>query len=251
MQPDRDRLYAQPLEQVTDFVFDAKVAEVFPDMINRSVPGYATIVRMIGLLAASHVGEGGRCYDLGCSLGASALAMARGIEAPGCRIVAVDNSPAMLARARTELNKADPSTRLRTGLATPIDLVCADIRDVRIRRASLVVLNFTLQFIPPAGRAALLQEIHDNLLPGGILVLSEKIAFEDAGFQTLFAEMHHQFKKDQGYSDLEVSQKRQALERVLLPETLACHRERLERVGFQRQALWFQCFNFMSLLAVR
>ena len=122
---------------------------------------------------------------------------------------------------------------------------------MRIRRASLVVLNFTLQFIPPAEREALLQQIQDNLLPGGILVLSEKIAFEDGGFQTLFSDMHHQFKKDQGYSDLEVSQKRQALERVLLPETLACHRERLERVGFRRQAVWFQCFNFISLLAVR
>jgi len=243
IQSDRDRLYAEPLEQVTDFVFDAKVAEVFPDMINRSVPGYGTIVRMIGLLAGRHVGTGGRCYDLGCSLGASALAMARGIEAPGCRILAVDNSPAMLARARGELIKAGP--------ATPIDLICADIRDVRVRRASMVVLNFTLQFIPPGERDELLREIHDNLLPGGILVLSEKIAFEDEGFQTLFSDMHHQFKRDQGYSDLEVSQKRQSLERVLLPETLACHRERLERVGFRRQAVWFQCFNFMSLLAVR
>lgn len=241
--PGTDHLYAQPLEQVADFVFDARVAAVFPDMINRSVPGYATIVRMIGLLAGRHVGEGGRCYDLGCSLGASALAMARGIAAPGCRIVAVDNSLAMLARARTELDKAGP--------ATPIDLVCADIRHVRIRRADMVVLNFTLQFIPPAEREALLREIHDNLRPGGILVLSEKIAFEDAGFQGLFADLHHQFKRDQGYSELEVSQKRQALERVLLPESLACHRERLERVGFHRQAVWFQCFNFISLLAVR
>jgi tRNA (cmo5U34)-methyltransferase len=98
---------------------------------------------------------------------------------------------------------------------------------------------------------ALLQRIHTGLRPGGLLVLSEKIRFEDEGFHQLFTDLHHQFKLDQGYSALEVSQKRTALENVLIPENLAIHQQRLQRVGFQRSALWFQCFNFVSLLAVK
>lgn len=239
----KDRLYGEPHEVIADFVFDERVAEVFPDMIQRSVPGYATIINMIGTLAAQRVQTGSLCYDLGCSLGAAALAISQGVQGRDCRIFAVDNSPAMLQRARQYL--------LQTQATSNIQLVCADLLDIRIRSASMVVLNFTLQFIPLALRRSLLQSIHQAMLPGGILVLSEKIALPSDEAQRLFTEMHHSFKRTQGYSDLEISQKRTALERVLLPETLAAHRSRLHEVGFSTVEVWFQCFNFVSLLAIK
>ena len=240
----QDLIYAETMDTVGDFVFDDKVAHVFSDMINRSVPGYATIIRMIALLSSKHVPPHGICYDLGCSLGAAALAMSHALDSEsGGKVIAVDNSEAMIERAREQINQANADSY--------IDLECGDVRDVEIKDASMVVLNFTLQFIPLEQREALLRKIYKGLLPGGILVLSEKICFDDRGFNDLFIDMHHQYKRDQGYSDLEISQKRTALENVLLPETLNVHGERLNRVGFNRHSVWFQCFNFISLLAVK
>jgi len=239
----KDRIYAEPLEAIGDFRFDRQVARVFPDMIRRSVPGYATVINMTGVLAAEYAQPHSRCYDLGCSLGASSLALQRGITAPGCRIIAVDNSPEMLEQARQELPTGEPRT--------PIELVCADILELEIRAASLVVLNFTLQFIVPEHRLALLQAIHRGLRPGGILVVSEKIRFPDPEQELQQNRMHHAFKRANGYNDLEISQKRSALEHVLIPETLERHRQRLSEAGFRRADLWFQCFNFVSLIVYR
>jgi tRNA (cmo5U34)-methyltransferase len=241
--PAQDRLYANIHPQIADFVFDARVAAVFPDMIQRSVPGYSTIINMVGTLARQRVTAGSLCYDLGCSLGAAALAMQRGVGDCRCRIIAVDNSPAMLERSKGFIREGNQGA--------PIDLVCADIQDVRIADASMVVLNFTLQFVPIERRKGLLQAIHEGLQPGGILVLSEKIRLQTSRAQHLFSDMHHAFKMAQGYSELEISQKRTALDRVLIPETLEAHKKRLKQVGFTTVEVWFQCFNFISLLAIK
>jgi tRNA (cmo5U34)-methyltransferase len=239
----KDRLYAHDQAVVPDFVFDERVARVFPDMINRSVPGYATIINMIATLAAQWVRPGSCCYDLGCSLGAATMAIHSAIEAEDVRIIGVDNSRAMLRTARENLDQCHHGPA--------IELICADIRDVSIQRASMVVLNFTLQFLPAEERTAILKRIHDGMLPEGLLVLSEKIVVPNETAQRIFTEMHHGFKKAQGYSDLEISQKRSALEDVLIPESLACHIDRLKAVGFSTVEVWFQCFNFVSLLAIK
>lgn len=240
---EQDRLYAKIHSGIADFVFDERVAGVFPDMIQRSVPGYSAIINMIGTLAGQRVTPDSRCYDLGCSLGASALSIRQGADGQPCQIIAVDNSPVMLQRAQHYIDKSEGST--------PIDLVCADIQDIRIIDASMVVLNFTLQFVPVEQRLALLQSIYDGMLEQGILVLSEKIALPTREAEALFVDMHHAFKKAQGYSDLEISQKRTALDNVLIPETLSVHKQRLKRVGFKTIEVWFQCFNFISLLAIK
>jgi len=235
----RDRLFDRH-GPVGDFVFDAAVARVFPDMISRSVPGYAAIINMIELLTGMHAQPGTRLYDLGCSLGASSIAMARGLMHSDCRIIAVDNAPAMLERAR------EHSAELG---APEVEFRLADIRDVAIDSASVVVLNFTLQFLPREDRGVLLQRIREGLRPGGVLILSEKIAGDTPEADAALVAMHHAFKRQQGYSDLEISQKRSALEQVLLPETLGTHRQRLRDVGFTRAHTWFQCFNFVSIVA--
>lgn len=223
------------------FVFDEQVAAVFPDMVSRSVPGYAAIIGMIELLAQRYARPGTALIDLGCSLGAATAALARGAVGRGCRVVGVDNAPAMLAQAAVRM---DPSF-------SGIDWVCRDIRRVPLERASLVVLNFTLQFLPVRDRLPLLQRIRRALVPEGVLILSEKIAGDDAQTDRMLIEMHHAFKRANGYSELEISRKRAALENVLVPETLTSHRERLAAAGFSRADPWFQCFNFVSLVAAR
>ena len=240
----QDEIYASPLNEIIYFDFDEKVAEVFPDMIQRSVPGYGTMISTIGILAAKYAQPHSRCYDLGCSLGAVSLSMRQRINQPDCTIIAVDNSEAMVERG-LELLASDSSSRV------PVEMVCADIQDIVIEDASVVVLNFTLQFIPLDDRLALITRIYQGLKPGGVLILSEKIAFDDQVKQDFHTEAHHDFKRANGYSDLEISQKRTALDRVMIPESLTCHKQRLQEAGFPMSEVWFQCFNFASMVAIK
>ena len=243
MKKKKDSIYAEKQQSVTGFRFNSETAEVFEDMIERSVPGYRTTISMIGLLAERYSKADSFCYDLGCSLGAATLAMRKNIKQPGCSIIAVDNSEPMIEKCRIRI-EADTSQ-------VPIKLICADIQDVVIENASIVVLNFILQFIEPKKREAFLNKICSGMMPGGVLILSEKVSFDDKQEEALNIEMHHAFKKAHGYSDLEISQKRTALEKVLIPETLKTHLQRLEKAGFSTSTIWFQCFNFMSIAAIK
>ncbi len=243
----KDAIYSQPLDTITGFTFDENVVNVFPDMIQRSVPGYSTIIAMTGVLAERYAQPNTHCYDLGSSLGASTLAMRRQLQQRACKIIAVDNSAAMQKRCREILD----SDHQNSTSPAEVVLVESDICDVAITNASVVVLNFTLQFIPSAAREALLQSIYDGMCDGGILILSEKILFEDPHLQQLNTDLHHSFKRANGYSEMEVSQKRTALENVLIPETIAAHQHRLKRIGFNNVDVWFQCFNFASLVAIK
>jgi tRNA (cmo5U34)-methyltransferase len=155
----------------------------------------------------------------------------------------VDNSSAMLTLCR-EMIDTDTHN-------TPVTLTCADLQDVAIQNASVVVLNFTLQFIPLALRNEVISRIYRGLQPGGIMVLSEKVTFEYTHLDALNIELHHQFKRANGYSELEVARKRNALENVLLPETLRQHKQRIAAAGFGSCDVWFQCFNFASLVALK
>ena len=239
----RDNLFARPLGKVPKFVFDRSVVDVFPDMIQRSVPGYQTIINHTGELADRFVQQNSYCYDLGCSLGASTLAIRERIEGRNARIFAVDNSQAMLDKLATIL-QTQPSD-------TDTQLITNDICDIQITNASLVVLNFTLQFVPLARRLELIGSIYKGLNPNGCLIISEKLHFEPESLNTLLTELHHQFKRDQGYSDLEISQKRDAIDKVLMPESLSTHIQRLKDCGFKSASPWFQCYNFGSLIAIK
>ncbi len=237
-----DQVYAKP-RMIVDFAFDESVARVFPDMIRRSVPGYESVIALTGLLAEQYARPESHCYDLGCSLGAATLAMRSRIQQAGCRIIAVDNAEAMTRRCQQHVREA--------GEGIEVEVVCADIQDIVIQNASVVVLNFTLQFISPEARPALIQHIYNGMCPGGALLLSEKIVFADSAEQQRMEALHIAFKKANGYSDLEISQKRSALENVLIPDTLEQHQARLRAAGFNSVDLWFRCMNFVSLLAIK
>jgi len=238
-----DQIYSTPQERIGDFVFDDNVAKVFEDMISRSAPGYSTIVSHIGVMARHFVQPNTKIYDLGCSLGACSLVVNQMVEVPGCELVAVDNSEAMVSRCTENLEKA--------GHRFPITVSQADILDLDISNASLVILNFTLQFIDQELREALMKRIYDGLVDGGVLVLSEKLAFSQSHEQDLMTTLHHDFKRANGYSDLEIAQKRAAIENVLIPESNGEHICRLEKVGFSHVYSWFRCLNFASFLAVK
>lgn len=239
----KDTIFSSPIDNIGNFSFDEKVVEVFPDMIQRSVPGYSNIISAIGMLAERFVKPHTHIYDLGCSLGASTLSIRRHIHHEGCRIISVDNSKAMVERCRLHVNAYRSDT--------PVEVVEADIRHIDIENASMVVLNFTLQFLSPEDRQALLEKIYAGLRPGGILILSEKYVFTDSCTNDLLIDLHHDFKRANGYSELEISQKRSAIENVLIPDSIPQHRERLTSIGFSSVEVWFQCFNFGSMFAIK
>lgn len=239
----KDTLFAQPYEALGAFQFDESVVSVFPDMIQRSVPGYQTILTGISELTTQFVKPHTRIYDLGCSLGAVTLTIRRKLETTPCEIIAVDNSSAMIERAKTYLAAFHSDVK--------VDFQLDDIANIEIENASLVVLNFTLQFVAPDQREALIQKIYDGLNPGGVLILSEKVHFNDTSIQNAIEHLHLQFKRANGYSELEISQKRASLENVLISDTPEQNIERLKKVGFQHHAIWLQAYNFASFLAIK
>ena len=240
--PPQDNIFASPLSEIVDFVFDDKVVDVFPDMINRSVPGYGTIINLIGIIAEQYAKPNTRLYDLGCSLGAASLSMRHRLTKTGCEIVSVDNAEAMIERLDKILLRDNSKTTMKT--------LCADIQDVEISNASVAVMNFTLQFIPLDERKSIMTKIYNGLNEGGCLIISEKLAFTE-NENEIQIDLHHAFKKSNGYSDLEIAQKRSALENVLIPETKETHIQRLKETGFTQVFPIFQCFNFASFIAIK
>jgi len=238
----KDTVYAQPLSSIDAFRFDAAVADVFQDMIERSVPGYGLILQLIGSMAERFSQAESNVYDLGCSLGASTLQLRRHVPST-CHVIGIDTSSAMIKRCQANL--------ARDHSAPTYELKHDDLRAVTIENASMVILNFTLQFLPDHERPAVLKRIADGMRPGGVLLLAEKLHYESHVEQNLMNDLHHDFKRYQGYSDLEIAQKRAALEEVLVPNTRAEHIDRLATAGFAIQQQCVRCLNFEAFVAIR
>ncbi len=238
-----DNIFSIPQNKVEDFKFDKKVVSVFPDMIKRSVPGYDNVIIMSGLFAERFAQPGSNLYDLGCSLGATTLAMRSRVRTPGVKIIAVDNSADMIERCKKNIASDNNNV--------PVELILDDIRNIDFQNNSMTVLNYTLQFLPPDDREPLLKRVYDSMLPEAALLLSEKITFSEKQNSELFVDIYHSWKAYNGYSEMEIKQKRNALENVLVPDTVLQHTARLEKIGFKRCELWFQCFNFMSMVAFK
>ncbi len=226
-----------------EFRFDAKVAEVFDDMLSRSVPFYGEVQRIIANLAIEHYLEGTKIFDLGCSTGTTIINVCNAATGRKLDIVGVDSSEPVIAKAREKVAKAS--------LDANIELICKDIRDIEIRDASVVIMNYTLQFIEPESRKALIRQIYDGLSRGGILLISEKVLEEDEAMSDMFIDKYYDFKREMGYSDLEIAKKREALDRVLIPMTTNDEIKLLKEGGFNEVSIFFKWFNFASLVAVK
>jgi tRNA (cmo5U34)-methyltransferase len=239
----KDTLFKDRRDRVAPFAFTTEVAAVFDDMLVRSIPGYSELIRRQAQLSRRYLQPQSSLYDLGCSHGNLGMRLLENPPAIPFTIRAVDNAPAMLARYRSRLESRSQSER--------VDLICADLRDLKIRQASVVVINFTLQFLPLEARESLLHRIYSGLLPGGVLLFSEKTVHADRRLAELQIDFHHRFKAENGYSELEISQKREALENVLVPDTVETLAERLTRAGFRCWDMWQKWFNFTSWIVFK
>jgi tRNA (cmo5U34)-methyltransferase len=238
----RDDLFERQ-EEFGDFRFDQATATVFDDMVGRSVPFYHEIQRMTAELAADFAVEGTNLYDLGCSTGTTLLELDRKV-ASGVRFVGFDNSEEMLVKGREKL--------AASGLQRPYDLRQTDLHQgTGIENASVVIMLLTLQFIRPLYRGQLIRNIYHGLHDQGCLILVEKITLEDSMLNRLFIQHYYDMKRRNGYSDLEISRKRESLENVLIPYRSEENRTLLLSEGFHCCEEFFRWYNFAGLVAIK
>lgn len=239
----KDEIFKENMTTIADFTFGEKVASVFDDMLDRSVPFYREIQRMIAEMAVDFAAEGTNIYDLGCSTGTTLLNLGQNIHGK-VKFIGVDYSRDMLARCKQKLSAHHFSREH--------ELICADLNQgVNIENASVVVMVLTLQFIRPLNRDKLIDSILKGLNENGCLILVEKVLGEDSVFNRLFINYYYDFKKRNGYSKLEIAQKREALENVLIPYKLLENRELLLKEGFRYCDVFFKWYNFCGMVAVK
>ena len=239
----KDQIYAHKQDKVESFVFDDKVANVFGDMIQRSVPGYILLNQLLPVVAKQFLKKNSNIYDLGCSLGEASISLAKSIGLNDIKIVAIDNSKAMIDRLNVRLEKLS--------LNNIVEARCEDVLSVEIINSSFIVLNYTLQFIEPAKRENFLNNIYMGLRQGGALLLSEKITYDDVNEDMLMQQLHENYKRTNDYSDLEISQKREALDHVLIRDTHEKHVQRLQKIGFSKITIISKYLNFVTYLAIK
>ncbi len=235
----KDRIYADNAD-VTPFEFNETVASVFDDMISRSVPHYREVIAQQAGIAAKFYAPGTEVYDLGCSNGNFALALMQTMQQRQFSMTAVDSSAPMIDLFKKRISGFDSHSGIKP--------MMGDIRETAMKNASVVVSNLTLQFIPAADRDSLVARIYNALVPGGIFLLTEKTVNSDAGLCALQQEFYYKFKEDNGYSLLEINRKREALENVLVPETVEAHMERMRRAGFGAIEIYNKWFHFTSFI---
>lgn len=235
----RDNLFNKNNDLI-DFVFDKQVVSVFDDMVKRSVPGYLSMLEMLGLMVKIYAQDNTNFYDLGASTGAASLAIGINNTCQNNKIICVDNAVDMTLQCQNNLN----------GKIADFEVICANIEDICIEQASIVVLNLTLQFIKKQHRQQLIDKIYQGLNKGGALIVSEKIYFNNDKQQQINS-LHLNFKRANGYSELEIANKRQLLENVLIAENKSAHLQRFQDAGFRESNCYFQCLNFASFLAVK
>ena len=238
----KDTIFKSKLEKIKDFEFNAEVANVFDDMVSRSIPFYGEIHKIILDILSKSFEEGDRIYDLGCSTGNTLSSISRFLGERKSNLIGIDNSSSMLSVCEKKFKDQG---------ITNIDLINVDLENIEFQTSGSIIMNYTLQFINPLKRLELLQKIYRSLRLGGIFILSEKIKVENSEIDSLFIDLYYDFKRRNGYSELEISQKREALEKVLNPLTPTSQIELLKMAGFKKVEVLFRWYNFACYLGIK
>lgn len=242
-----DQIYSVPEERVAPFEFNQGVAHVFDDMAERSIPHYREVQRMIATLIRTYYRSGTRLYDLGCSTGTTLALGAQSLKDFGVEdfdLIGVDSSEAMCREAEEKIH----SLKLGHG---HIEIHQQDIMETPMENASVVVLNYTLQFIDPMKREKLIEKVYSSLVHNGVLLVSDKMLQSHTDISRNFVDNYYSFKRSNGYSELEISQKREALENVLIPYSIKEEETLFHRCGFEAVDLFFSWFNFSSFICLK
>ncbi len=239
----KDKVFRDKLETITPFEFNEGVATVFDDMVQRSIPFYQEIHQLILDLVVREYKFKGKIVDLGCSTGTTLSMLETVLKEKSDRVphfIGIDTSAPMLEQAQK-----------KCATVRKAEFIEIDMTEYDFEGTEIVILNYTLQFLKHSARIGLLKKIYDSMLPGGIILLSEKIQSPQAPMQEIITDLYYDFKRRNGYSELEISQKREALENVLVPVTPKEQLEMLEDAGFDYSEMLFRWYNFASYLGIK
>ena len=239
-----DNIFGRKLKKIKGFEFNQEVVDVFDDMVSRSVPFYHEIHFIIRDILEKSTFKKGRIYDLGCSTGTTITLMDQHLKKTGreAQFIGVDNSSPMLKRCDQKLKKNKVSN---------YELICSNIEDLKLNPSNIIIMNYTLQFIPTAKRLEILNNIYKSLKTNGVFILSEKIKSQNTTVNKLMTDLYYDFKKRNGYSELEISQKREALENVLVPLTPKNQIANLKKAGFKKCEVLFRWYNFACFIGIK
>ena len=235
----KDSLFKNEKKKINKFIFNDEVANVFDDMVNRSVPGYEFLVENIGVLAKKFYQPNTVIYDLGSSLCACSLSILEKLENDKVNIFAVDSSEAMINICKQNIRDKQ------------IKFIHSDILDINIDNSSIVILNLTLQFIPLEKRNNLLKKIFSQLNKGGVIIITEKIRLDKKSDDIFFKNFHDFFKQNNGYTKEEIDRKKIALSETMIIESEKIHENRFNDIGCLNFYKWFQCYNFVSWILIK
>jgi len=225
---------------IKQFEFDEEVASVFDDMLNRSVPFYKEMQRLSINFACNFLNENDKVYDLGCSTASTLIELSKHCK-HNLELIGIDNSTAMLNRA----------SKKAKAFGVDIELINSDLHDVDYTNAKLILSNYTLQFIRPLQREKLVKKVFDSLENEGIFIFSEKVISSNSKLNKQSIDEYYEFKKTQGYSEFEISQKREALENVLIPYTEEENKKMILDAGFSHCETIFKWVNFATFIAIK
>lgn len=238
-----DQFFANEMS-AKDFSFDEKVASVFDDMVSRSVPMYGETMSAALDLAANFVEQGSNIYDIGTATGTLLIELDKMLGKRDVNLIGIDNSEAMVKQAQEKINQKECNN--------PVELIVGDMEEnLSLNNASVVFMNYTLQFIRPLHRESVIRQIYESLNDNGCLILVEKVLGNDSLFNRLYIDLYYKYKHQVGYSDKEIKQKREALENVLIPYRIDENLELLKRCGFSSSDIFFKWYNFAGFVAVK
>ncbi|RXJ83422.1 carboxy-S-adenosyl-L-methionine synthase CmoA [Arcobacter sp. CECT 8985] len=233
-----DKVFEKSIKK--QFEFDEDVASVFDDMLNRSIPFYKQMQELTIKFALNYLNKDDYVYDLGCSTASTLIELGKQSNV-NLNLIGIDNSSAMLARAKKKCK----------AFGIDIDLKNEDLLSTSYKDAQLIISNYTLQFIRPLQREKLIKKIHDSLKEKGIFIFSEKVISNDKILNKQSIDIYYEFKKNQGYSEYEISQKREALENVLIPYTDEENKKMILDAGFTHFETIFKWVNFATYIAIK
>ena len=234
-----DKVFTKPIKK--QFEFDEEVAAVFDDMLERSVPFYKQSQKITEFFALKILKDNSVLYDLGSSTASLLINISHKLKCDAM-LIGLDNSEAMLDQAKKKC--------IALG-ANNIELYNADILEYNYKYADIFVSNYTLQFIRPLVREELVKKISNSLKKDGIFIFSEKVISHHPTLNKNLIECYHDFKKEQGYSEYEIMQKREALENVLVPYSEDENITMAKNCGFSHCEVVFRWANFATFIAIK
>ena len=222
------------------FTFNEDVANVFDDMLNRSIPFYRDNLKLNAKILSKYIKDGDKVYDIGSSTLNFLLYFEQNFKIKA-DLIGIDNSKPMIKKATNKIKSYNSN----------INLIFGNIENIELKPSQAIVSNYTLQFIDKDKRSEVIKKIFNSLNDNGIFLVSEKVISNNKKLNENLIEIYHNYKQDKGYTITQIEKKKEALENILTPLSLDENMSMLKKVGFKEVEVLFKWANFSTFLAIK